>query len=76
MIVIWDQSFRHRDQLFSPRRYYRWAALGRLSAQPASVDACRLLRDFAAWEPGRILRARAMAILYRMEREMKGVESP
>jgi hypothetical protein len=41
-----------------------------MGREPASVDAIRLLRDFIAWEPRKMLRERAQAIMYRMTDEV------
>lgn len=69
-LVIQDQIRRHRRDLFSPNAFRRLAALGHMAGAPASVDAIRLLRDFATWEPRRMLRARAVQIVGRMEEEL------
>jgi hypothetical protein len=45
------------------------AALGHMGREGASVDSIRLLRDFIAWEPRKVLRKRACAIIERMEDE-------
>ena len=68
-VLIRDQISRHRRNLFSPRALKRLAALGHIGGEPASVDAIRMLRDFIAWEPRKLLRNRARAIVARMERE-------
>lgn len=68
-LVIRDQITRHQRNLFSPRALKRLAALGHMSGQPASVDNIRVLRDFIAWEPRKLLRTRARAIVTRMEEE-------
>lgn len=68
--IIRDQISRHQRDLFSPRALRRLAALSHMSGEPASVDHIRLLRDFIAWEPRRMLRERARAILARMELEI------
>ena len=70
-LIIQDQIRRHRRDLFSPNAFRRLAALGHMSGEPASVDAIMVLRDFATWEPRRMLRARATAILSRMEDELR-----
>jgi hypothetical protein len=44
--------------------------LGHMGREPASVDAIRLLRDFIAWEPRKMLRERAVSILDRMTDEV------
>jgi hypothetical protein len=54
-VIIRGQISRHQRDLFSP-----------ISREPASVDLIRLLRDFIAWEPRRMLRERAQAIVDRM----------
>ena len=57
---------RHRQDLFSSRPLRRLSALGWLSGHP-SVEAVRLLRDYAAWEPSPVLKKRAAAMIRRME---------
>ncbi|HET9948671.1 MAG TPA: hypothetical protein VFQ22_07105 [Longimicrobiales bacterium] len=69
-LVIRGQIHRHRRDLFSPRPFRRLAALGHIGGEPASVDAIRLLRDFIAWEPRKLLRERARAIMDRMTAEV------
>jgi len=54
----------------------RLAALGYMSGEGASVDNIRLLRDFIAWEPRRMLRERARGILLRMEAEISNPPLP
>ena len=71
-LVIRDQITRSRRDLFSPRAFRRMAALGHIGKEPASVATVRLLRDFVAWEPRRMLRERARTIMDRMEREAAG----
>lgn len=68
-LVIRDQLSRHQRNLFSPKALRRLAALGHMGGQPASVDNIRVLRDFIAWEPRKLLRTRARAIVTRMEEE-------
>jgi len=65
-LVIRGQISRHQRDLFSPRAFRRLAALGHISREPASVDLIRLLTDFIAWEPRKMLRERAQAIVDRM----------
>ncbi len=65
-IIIRGQISRHQRDLFSPRAFRRLAALGHIGSEPASVDLIRLLRDFIAWEPRKMLRERAEAIVQRM----------
>jgi len=72
--IIRGQISRYRRDLFSPRAFKRLAALGHISREPASVDLIRLLRDFIAWEPRKMLRERAEAILGRMMDEASGLE--
>ena len=67
--MVRDQITRHQRNLFSPKALRRLAALGHMSRQPASVDNIRVLRDFIAWEPRKLLRTRARAIVARMEEE-------
>lgn len=64
--LIRGQISRYQRDLFSPRAFKRLAALGHISREPASVDLIRLLRDFIAWEPRRMLRERAQSIVDRM----------
>lgn len=65
-VIIRGQISRFQRDLFSPRALKRLAALGHISREPASVDLIRLLRDFIAWEPRRMLRERAQSIVDRM----------
>lgn len=67
--IIRGQISRHQRDLFSPRAFKRLAALGHISREPASVDLIRLLRDFISWEPRKMLRERAQAIVDRMLNE-------
>lgn len=69
-LIIRDQITRHQRDLFSPRALRRLAALGHVNKAPASVDTIRMLRDFVAWEPRRLLRERARSIVSRMEEEV------
>ena len=71
--LVRDQMSRHRKDLFSPHALRRLAALGHMSRADATVDHITLLRDFIAWEPRRLLRKRARAVLDRMEREAEGL---
>jgi len=70
VLIVRGQIIRHRRDLFSPRPFRRLAALGHIGREPASVDAIRLLRDFVAWEPRKLLRERAQAIMDRMTEEV------
>ncbi len=70
VLIVQGQISRHRRDLFSPRPFRRLAALGHIGREPASVDAIRLLRDFVAWEPRKLLRERAQAIMDRMTEEV------
>ncbi|MEJ2207018.1 MAG: hypothetical protein P8170_23280 [Gemmatimonadota bacterium] len=69
-LVVRDQISRHRRNLFSPSALRRLAALGHIAGEDASVDNIRLLRDFIAWEPRKLLRERARTIVDRMEIEV------
>ncbi|MDH5591160.1 MAG: hypothetical protein OEZ65_15085 [Gemmatimonadota bacterium] len=69
-LIIRDQISRHQRNLFSARPIRRLAALGHMSRERASVDHIRLLHDFIAWEPIKLLRRRAQVILDRMEHEV------
>lgn len=66
-LVVRDQIHRNRRDLFSKTWLRRLAALGYMAKERPSVDNVNLLRDFIAREPTRLLRARAAAILERME---------
>jgi hypothetical protein len=68
--IVRDQVSRHRRNLFSPHALQRLAALGHMARAEATVDLITLLRDFIAWEPRRLLRQRARAVLARMEDEV------
>lgn len=68
-LIIRDQITRHQRNLFSPHALRRLAALGHMGREAASIDHIRLLRDFIAWEPRKLLRERARAIVARMEAE-------
>jgi hypothetical protein len=76
-LIIRGQISRHQRDLFSPRAFKRLAALGHISREPASVDLIRLLRDFIAWEPRKMLRERAQSIVDRMlaDAERLGIEA-
>lgn len=69
-LLVRDQITRHQRNLFSPRARKRLAALGHMGREPASIGYIRLLRDFIAWEPRKLLRERARAIVGRMEAEV------
>ncbi len=71
--LVRDQMSRHRKDLFSPHALRRLAALGHMARAEATVDHITLLRDFIAWEPRRLLRKRARAVLERMEDEAEGI---
>ena len=68
-LVIRDQISRHRRNLFSPNALRRLAALSHMAGEDPSVFNIRMLRDFIAWEPRKMLRQRARAIVERMEAE-------
>lgn len=73
-LVVRDQIVRHQRDLFSSRALKRLAALQYMSREEASVDNITLLRDFIAWEPRKVLRNRARAIVARMEEEVRSRE--
>ncbi|MDH5642759.1 MAG: hypothetical protein OEY63_01060 [Gemmatimonadota bacterium] len=56
----------YRRDLFSRRPLRRLSALGYLAGHP-SVEAVRLLRDYAVWEQHPMLRKRAQSVIRRME---------
>lgn len=69
--VVRDQMARHRRNLFSKHALRRFAALGYVSGLSATVELVQLLRDFVGWEPHRLLKRRAAAILERMEQQLQ-----
>ena len=71
LLVLRDQVARRRRDLFSSSPVRRLAALRYLGGEPASVGAVTVLRDFRAWEPRRLLRNQAAAVLERMESELR-----
>ena len=75
-LVLRDQMTRHRRELFSASPVRRLAALRHMNGEPASVDAVTVLRDFRAWESRRLLRNRAIAVLARMEKELRQMAGP
>lgn len=70
-LILRDRVARHRRDLFSSNPVLRLAALRHLNGEPATVDAVTVLRDFTAWEPRRLLRNQAVAVLERMESELR-----
>jgi hypothetical protein len=56
----------HRHDLFSPRAYCRFAALGWI-ASLADIEQIGLLHDYLAWEPVPALRQRAFSIITALE---------
>jgi hypothetical protein len=66
-LIVRDQVDRHQRELFSPQPLRRLACLGHMAKSGPTVDNITLLRDFVAWEPRKLLRNRAKAILKRME---------
>lgn len=74
-LIIRDQITRSRRDLYSPRALRRMAALGHIAREPTTVASIRVLKDFIAWEPRKMLRDRARAIMARMEREATGLDA-
>ncbi len=68
-LVVRDQISRQRRNLFNPFALRRMAALEHVARQHPSVDHINLLRDYLDWEPRKLLRERARAIVERMERQ-------
>jgi hypothetical protein len=65
--LLWSRMQRqHRRNLFSRYALRRVAALGYLRAR-RTVNTAQLLREYVAWEPRRILRARGVKMLKRLE---------
>lgn len=74
--VVRDQMSRHRRNLFSKHALRRFAALGYIAGLEATVEVVQLLRDFVGWEPHRLLKRRAAAILERMEAQLLEAARP
>jgi hypothetical protein len=68
-LFVRDQISRQRRNLFNSFTLRRVAALEHVARQKPTVDHINLLRDYLAWEPRKLLRNRARAIVERMERE-------
>ena len=69
-LIVWSwQTRRARRDLFSRRRWRRYAALGHLRGQ-RSVANVHLLRDYVAWERHPGLRRQGTVILRRMEQAL------
>jgi len=66
VLVVRDQIQRHRKNLFHPQALRRAAALEHISRQGPSIDHLNVLRDYVAWEPRKLLRNRAEAVLEEM----------
>lgn len=71
-LLVRDQISRQRRNLFNPLALRRMAALEHMARQEPSVDHINLLRDYLAWEPRKLLRNRARAIVERMEQDAVG----
>ena len=69
VLLVRDQISRQRRNLFNPLSLRRMAALEHMARQRPSVDHITLLRDYINWEPRKLLRNRARAIVERMEDE-------
>ena len=69
MLFVRDQIHRHQRNLFNPLAFRRLAALEHMAREGTTVNNINLLRDFINWEPRKLLRNRARAIVQRMERE-------
>lgn len=69
-LLVRDQIQRRQRDLFHPSALRRMAALEHVSRQKGSVDSLNLLKDYIAWEPRRLLRNRARALLERMGEEV------
>jgi hypothetical protein len=72
-LVVREGMSRHQRDLFSESWVRRLAALGFMAREEPSVNNITLLRDFVAWEPTRLLRERAHAIVQRMEDNVQRV---
>lgn len=72
-LAVREGMSRHQRDLFSQSWLRRLAALGFMAREEPSVNNITLLRDFVAWEPTRLLRERARAIVQRMEDHVQRV---
>ncbi len=75
VLLVRDQIQRQRRNLFNPLAIRRMAALEHMARQEPTVDHINLLRDFIRWEPKKLLRSRAKAIVARMERDALGEDA-
>jgi hypothetical protein len=75
-LLVRDQIHRQQRNLFHPSALRRMAALEHVSRQRGSVDLLNLLRDYIAWEPRRLLRNRARALMERMSDEVTSNGAP
>ena len=75
-LLVRDQISRQRRNLFNPLALRRMAALEHVARQDPSADQINLLRDYVAWEPRRLLRERAAAVIERMERRARELAGP
>ncbi len=75
-LVVKDQVRRQQRNLFHPSAIRRMAALEHVSRQAGTVDHLNLLRDYIAWEPRRLLRNRARALMERMGEEVTANGAP
>ncbi len=73
VLLVRDQMVRQRRNLFDSLSLKRMAALEHMARQNPSVDHITLLKDYISWEPRKILRNRARAIVERMEEEAAGL---
>jgi len=74
-LIVRDQISRQRRNLFAPVAFKRMAALEHISRQHPAVDLVRLLQDYLAWEPRKLLRQRAQAIADRMASDLDATSS-
>jgi hypothetical protein len=75
-LLVRDQIHRQQRNLFHPSALRRMAALEHVSRQKGTIDHLNLLRDYIAWEPRRLLRNRARALMERMGEEVTGNAAP
>ncbi len=73
VLLVRDQIVRQRRNLFDSLSLKRMAALEHMARQDPSVNNITLLKDYISWEPRKILRNRARAIVERMEAEAAGL---
>ena len=66
-VLVWStQLHRSRRELFHPRAWRRYAALGHLGGTRATAESAQLLAEYVKWETRPALRRRGERLLRRM----------